>query len=88
LAIAQDYFQGHFAEKSPSTSSDFDIEEAALAQLVLKYSHLNDLIRVSHLETIHLVKPLLDGKQICDLYGIKPGKAIKFLMEEELKFQI
>ena len=36
---------------------------------------------------VHTLKPLLDGKQICDLYSIKPGKAIKFIMDEELRWQ-
>ena len=34
------------------------------------------------------MKPQLDGKQICELYGIKPGKAIKHLIDEQLRFQI
>jgi hypothetical protein len=35
-----------------------------------------------------LVKPLLDGKKICDLYGIKQGKAIGKIMDEEMQYQI
>lgn len=69
-------------------SSAFDISEADLSQLLEKYAHFNRILSHYKFDTIYLVKPMLDGKQICELYGIKPGKAIKFLMDEELKFQI
>jgi len=87
LAIAQEYFDTHYKSLNPSAAtSEFDISEADIEGLLSKYSHFNRILQHSHLDTIHLVKPMLDGKQICDLYGIKPGKAIKFLMDEELKF--
>lgn len=31
---------------------------------------------------------MLDGKDICSLYEIKPGKALKFIIEEQIKYQI
>lgn len=34
------------------------------------------------------MRPMLDGGAITDLYDIKPGKAIKFIIDEEIKFQI
>ena len=37
---------------------------------------------------MHTLKPLLDGKQLCELYSIKPGKALKFLIDEQLRWQI
>jgi hypothetical protein len=40
------------------------------------------------LADVHTLKPLLDGKQLCDLYSIKPGKALKFLIDEQLRWQI
>jgi hypothetical protein len=82
LAIAQEYFDSHYKSINPSTAtSDFDISEADLSHLLGKYAQLNKILSHYNLDTVHLVKPLLDGKQICDLYGIKPGKAIKFLMD-------
>lgn len=69
-----------------TTTSEFDIIEADLNLIIDKYTHFNRMIVSEKLDNIHLVKPLLDGKQICEFYGIKPGKAIKFIMEEELKY--
>ena len=40
------------------------------------------------LTDVHNTRPLLDGKQICALYEIKPGKMIKPLLDELLSFQI
>ena len=91
LAIAEEYCRTHYPQDiDPKTAtSEFDMSEEDLTLLVNgKYSHLNKLINDNHLQTIHLVKPMLDGNQLCDLYKIKPGKALKFLMEECLKYQI
>jgi hypothetical protein len=71
-----------------TATSEFDIIEDDLNLIIDKYTHFNRIIVSEKLDSIHLVKPLLDGKQICELYGIKPGKAIKFIMDEELKYQI
>jgi len=35
-----------------------------------------------------MVKALLDGKKICEIYGIKQGKAIGKIIEEEIQYQI
>jgi hypothetical protein len=35
-----------------------------------------------------LKKPLLDGKAICDIFEVKPGKIMKPLNEELTKFEI
>ena len=67
-------------------SSEFDIKEEALAPLINKYTHLNLVIERERFGLIHTMKPQLDGKQICDLYGIKPGKAIKHIIDEQVKF--
>jgi tRNA nucleotidyltransferase (CCA-adding enzyme) len=46
------------------------------------------LISSETLADVHTLKPLLDGKQLCELYSIKPGKALKFLIDEQLRWQI
>lgn len=89
LAIAQEYFNQHYQSVDPaSASSDFDIDHKLMEPLLAKYAHLNDLIAHERLSGVHQTKPLLDGKQICELYSIKPGKAIKGIMDEELQYQI
>ena len=88
-AISQEYFNQHYRQTSPDiATSEFDIVDTDFHKLLDKYTHLNELIAKEALAQIHTVRPLIDGKQICELYGIKPGKAIKFIMDEELKFQI
>jgi tRNA nucleotidyltransferase (CCA-adding enzyme) len=72
---------------SEATSS-FDIKEEELSAILAHFSHLNALIASETLADVHTLKPLLDGKQVCDLYSIKPGKAIKFIMDEQLRWQV
>ena len=51
-----------------------------------KYEALNAMIKTIGLTDVHNTRPLLDGKQICALYEIKPGKMIKPLLDELLSF--
>jgi hypothetical protein len=44
--------------------------------LTTEIKALNDAIHKLHLHDINERKPLLDGKMICDIYGIKPGKIV------------
>jgi len=43
---------------------------------------LNALIQQNQLENIHQARSLLDGKDICMIYEIKPGKALKSIIDE------
>jgi hypothetical protein len=43
---------------------------------------LNKQIDRLRLTDIHTRKPLLDGKKLCELYGIKPGKIVGSLTSE------
>ena len=62
LAIAQDYFNSHYTTVDISTAtSEFDIIESDIQELLAKYTHFNTLIHSENLNTIHLIKPLLDG---------------------------
>jgi hypothetical protein len=55
----------------------------------LKECHtFNQRVTDAGLWDFHLRRPLLDGKTLCDLYEIKPGKIMKPLLEEQLKFEI
>lgn len=85
LALSQEYFNLYYKASSPTTS-EFDVDEGSLRGLLAKYEHLNRVITQEKLGSVHLVKPVLDGKQICEMYGIKPGKALKGLIEETLRF--
>ncbi len=62
LAIAQDYFNSHYTQVDISTAtSEFDIIESDIQELLAKYTHFNTLLHSENLNTIHLIKPLLDG---------------------------
>ncbi len=87
MALAQDYFNSHYKGKDISNfSSDYDLVLEDLNHLIKKYTHLNSIITCENLADMHQVKVILDGKDICDIYGIKPGKAIKFIMDEQLSY--
>ena len=51
-----------------------------------KMTIFNEMIDEKGLTDFHLRKPLLDGNQICDIVGVKPGKVMKFLIDEVWKF--
>ena len=53
-----------------------------------KQSAFNEAISALNLTDIHNVRPILDGKELCTLYGVKPGKLVKPLLDELISFQI
>ena len=55
---------------------------------MIEYEKLNNLIEKSGLKEIHLMKTAIDGKAIQDLYQCKPGKHMKFIIDECIKYQI
>lgn len=61
------------------------IDEQALNNIINKFGHLNEMIEKESLRGVHLMRSLLDGKDICEIYKIKPGKAIKFIVEEQIR---
>jgi len=69
-------------------STEFEIEAGLYSKLIKKYERLNRLILNEGLKDVHSMAPILNGYEICGLYEIKQGKALKFYLEEEIKFQI
>lgn len=57
-------------------------------EAVTSVQKLNYMIAEAGLKDFHKQRPLVDGKQICQLYEIKPGKIMKPLMDEVLNYQI
>lgn len=49
---------------------------------------LNETISHLSLADIHIRKPLLDGKKICELYQIKTGKIVGNLVNELFTYSI
>ena len=65
-----------------------DINVVAVEEALNTHEKLNQLIDKTKMRNIHLVKPMIDGKGIQLLYGCKPGKHMKPLIDECVKFQI
>ena len=64
------------------------IDTDKLSAILAKQRALNEVISAMGLTEVHNVRPILDGKAICALYEIRPGKMIKPLLDELLSFQI
>jgi len=64
----------------------FAIDEQSLKDKLFWQTTINKVIKDSSLNDIHTVKPLLDGKQICAIYEMKPGKMLKPLIDETINF--
>ena len=62
------------------------VDQSLLDEICSQQLVLNNVIARLSLDQIHTVRPVLDGKQICALYDIKPGKMIKPLMDELISF--
>ena len=67
-------------------TTEFLINEDMLKELVQRYVHLNELIKVEKLENVQNWKAIIDGNTLCDLYEIKAGKILKSLLEEQMNF--
>ena len=65
-----------------------EVDEAIIDGIQERQRALNAEIEACGLTDVHLVKSVLDGKAICALYEVKPGKILKSLLDELLTFQI
>lgn len=65
-------------------SADPDLSAKTLADI----TNLNECIHRLQLHDIHERKPLLDGKTMCELYGIKAGKIVGCLASELFNFSV
>jgi tRNA nucleotidyltransferase (CCA-adding enzyme) len=59
------------------------------SQLILaKYAHFMKDVIVHKLETAHELKPALDGKQISQVLGIKPGPQLGTILQQLIEWQL
>ena len=59
-----------------------------LKQIIEKHIALNRLIEMNRLRDVHLVKPIIDGKALKDLYQCRPGKHMKSFLKEAMEYQL
>ena len=84
LAIAEEYLNSlNIKDKMIE-----EIDENIINNIVDKYMKIIDYIKKEELEKIENVKPLLDGKQIKQIFNIKNGKDIKKYIDILIKEQI
>ena len=65
-----------------------EIDENVMNAIIDKYMKIIDFIKKEKLENIEKIKPLLDGKQIKQIFNIKNGKDIKKYIDILIKEQI
>ena len=84
LAISEEYLE--YINNNEKIIEGFDINIINL--FIQKYMKLYEYIRNEKLENIENIKPLLDGKQIKQMFNIKNGKDIKKFIDLLIKEQI
>ena len=65
-----------------------EIDENVMNNILDKYMKIVDYIKKEELEKIENIKPLLDGKQIKEIFNIKNGKDIKKYIDILIREQI
>ena len=65
-----------------------NVNVAGVQGMLDSHAKLNALIEQTRLRNIYKIKPMIDGKGIQLLYGCKPGRHMKPIMDECVKFQI
>ena len=56
--------------------------------LLENITQMNNTTEKAGLQNIYYKKPLIDGKTLCSMYNVQPGKIMKPLLDELTKFQI
>ena len=82
LALSAEYYKDHLFNK------ENQIDEDQLNEYVLKYERFYLKIKRDKLENAHLLKPLLNGKDIMGMYSIPGGPLLKKLSDKVFKWQI
>ncbi|KAL1919406.1 uncharacterized protein VTP21DRAFT_2099 [Calcarisporiella thermophila] len=59
-----------------------------VASIIQRYQALMQMIRDEHLEECWRMRPLLDGKEVAKLLGIRPGPVIRNLLQDVLEWQL
>lgn len=83
LKVAIDY-----VDANPGELSHKSVNLEVLSEIIKKHENLNEIINDAGLREVYTLKPMVDGKSIQIMYECKPGKHMKFIIEECLKFQI
>lgn len=86
LTICAEYVNSFPEQNLNQTLSHKQVNLENLEIIMQKHQKLNKIIEKVGFRDIHLLKPILDGKSICVIYNCKPGRHMKFIMDECMKF--
>lgn len=64
------------------------VHDRKVKEILEKYMLMMQYITQERLEESHVMKPLLDGRQIASVLGIKPGPQVGEWMERVVEFQL
>ena len=84
LAICEEYLNS--LNNDEKIIEEIDIN--SMNDIINKYMKIMDFIKKGKMENIEKIKPLLDGKQIKQMFNIKNGKDIKKYIDILIKEQI
>ena len=84
LAICEEYLNS--LNNDEKIIEEIDIN--SMNDIINKYMKIMDFIKKEKMENIEKIKPLLDGKQIKQMFNIKNGKDIKKYIDILIKEQI
>jgi len=69
-------------QQKDETPSQNDINIDALRKILGEHEEVIGLIDDLRLTNVHLLKPIINGQTVMELYGCKPGKHLKAIIEQ------
>jgi tRNA nucleotidyltransferase (CCA-adding enzyme) len=68
--------------------TDDDIDFEKVEELMQKYESFYQKLIDHKIENAHLIKPLINGKEIMDLYKVKGGKFMRTITDKVFEWQL
>jgi len=79
-------WQWHLIFQKLKSNDDFTDPESM--QIIQRYTHFMKDVLVYKLQDVHDLKPILDGKKIAGVLGIKPGPQMGRLLNQLIEWQV
>ena len=64
------------------------LDHGLMQQIIDKHQAFNDAIDAFTLRDVHMMKPLLNHKEVCTLFEVKPGKHLGKLLDQCIESQM
>jgi len=82
LALATEYYNTYLVDQQS------DIDQEKLTEMMNKYEAFYQKVKDHKIDHAHLIKPLMNGKDIMKLYDVKGGPFMKQVCDEVFKWQL